>query len=77
MDILHQKKLRLKKTRIYLQKREIQVLELICEGMSNEEVAEELFISERTVIGHKSKLIAKTGCRNTVQTCFLCLKKKN
>jgi len=57
-------------------KRELEVLELICEGLSNEEVAEELFISERTVIGHKSKLIAKTGCRNTVQLVSYALKNK-
>ena len=57
-------------------KRELEVLELICEGLSNDEVAEELFISERTVIGHKSKLIAKTGCRNTVQLVSYALRKK-
>ena len=57
-------------------KRELEVLELICGGLSNDEVAEELFISERTVIGHKSKLIAKTGCRNTVQLVSYALRKK-
>lgn len=48
-------------------KRELEVLDLVCRGMTNEEIAGKLFISERTVIGHKSKLISKTDSKNTLQ----------
>jgi DNA-binding NarL/FixJ family response regulator len=48
-----------------LTKREREILQLICEGLNNEEIAEKLSISERTVIGHKSNLLAKTNCKST------------
>lgn len=57
-------------------KRELEVLELICEGLTNEDIAKKLFISERTVIGHKSNLIAKTECKNTVQLVSYAIKQK-
>ena len=57
-------------------KRELEILALICEGMTNEEISEELFISERTVIGHKSKLIAKSGCKNSLQLVSYAIKNK-
>lgn len=45
--------------------REIEILELIAEGMTNQEMADQLFISKRTVEGHRQSLIDKTGCRNS------------
>ncbi|RYE39555.1 MAG: response regulator transcription factor, partial [Sphingobacteriales bacterium] len=45
--------------------REIEVLKLIAEGMTNLEMADKLFISKRTVEGHRQSLIEKTGARNT------------
>lgn len=45
--------------------REIQVLELIAEGLTNQEISDRLFISKRTVEGHRQSLTDKTGCRNT------------
>ncbi len=47
-----------------LTKREQEILQLICEGLGNEEIANKLSISERTVVGHKSNLFAKTNCKN-------------
>lgn len=61
---------------IKLTKREKEILELICRGLTNEDIAEKLFISQRTVIGHKSKLIAKTDCKNTVQLVSYAIKNK-
>lgn len=49
-----------------LSDRELDVLKLIIRGMSSQEMAEHLFISPRTVEGHRAKLIAKTGTRNVV-----------
>ncbi|GAA4084573.1 response regulator transcription factor [Mucilaginibacter panaciglaebae] len=45
--------------------REIEVLQLIAEGYTNEEIAEKLFTSRRTVEGYRQSLINKTGTRNT------------
>ncbi|MFP4556539.1 MAG: response regulator [Bacteroidales bacterium] len=48
-----------------LTKREIEVLQLICEGHTNLEIAEELFVSVRTVDTHRGNLLSKTGASNT------------
>ena len=45
--------------------REIEVLQQICIGMSNSEIAEKLFISAKTVKTHRSNLLEKTKCKNT------------
>jgi DNA-binding NarL/FixJ family response regulator len=50
---------------IDLSQREREVLILVCEEYSNAEIAEKLFISVRTVDGHRNNLLAKTGCHNT------------
>ena len=45
--------------------RELEVLALIAEGLTNQEMSERLFLSKRTIEGHRQNLIEKTGCRNT------------
>jgi len=50
---------------IELSEREREVLQLICRELTNAEIAEQLFISTRTVEGHRNNLLLKTGCRNT------------
>ena len=57
-------------------KREKQIMELLYEGMTNKEIASKLFISERTVIGHKSNLLSKTGCKNAIGLISFALKNK-
>ncbi len=47
-----------------LTKRELEVLELIFKEKNNQEVAEELFISVRTVETHKNNIMDKTGSKN-------------
>ncbi|MEZ4772434.1 MAG: response regulator transcription factor [Bacteroidia bacterium] len=44
-----------------LTKREIEVLQLIAKDLSNQEIADKLFISIRTVESHKQNLLLKTG----------------
>ena len=48
-----------------LSQREIEVLRLVAEGLTNLEMSEKLFLSKRTIEGHRSSLIEKTGTRNT------------
>jgi len=45
--------------------RELEVLGMICNEFTNAEISKKLFISVRTVEGHRSSLLAKTGTRNT------------
>jgi DNA-binding NarL/FixJ family response regulator len=52
-------------TAVELSKREQEVLVLIAEGLTNNEIANKLFTSRRTVEGHRKNLIEKTGARNT------------
>jgi len=49
-----------------LSEREKEVLQLIIEEKSNKEIADKLFISVRTVEGHKNNMLIKTGCKNLV-----------
>lgn len=49
---------------IELTTREKEVLQLICEQYSAPEIAEKLFISSRTVDGHRNNLLLKLDCRN-------------
>ena len=48
-----------------LSEREKEILIAICRGLSNQEIADELFISKRTVDKHRANILEKTGCKNT------------
>jgi DNA-binding NarL/FixJ family response regulator len=50
---------------VNLTRREKQVLHLICKELNNAEIAEKLYVSIRTIEGHRNNLLIKTGCRNT------------
>ena len=45
--------------------REKEILELVCQELTTTEIAEKLFLSVRTVDGHRNNLLEKTGARNT------------
>jgi DNA-binding NarL/FixJ family response regulator len=57
-----------------LSEREIEVLQLICEGLSNQEIADKLFISKRTVDTHRSNVLEKTGTNNTASLVMYSIK---
>ena len=48
-----------------LSEREKEILMAICRGLSNQEIADELFISKRRVDKHRANILEKTGCKNT------------
>ncbi len=48
-----------------LTQREKEVLDLICKEFTTPEIADKLYLSVRTVDGHRNHLLEKTGARNT------------
>ncbi len=64
------------KENIHFSKREIEVLQLITEGLNNHEIAEKLFLSPRTIDGHRANLISKVGAKNTVGLVTYAIKNK-
>lgn len=57
-----------------LSEREKDVLTEICNGGSNQEIADKLFISKRTVEKHRASLMVKTGCGNTASLVVFAVK---
>jgi DNA-binding CsgD family transcriptional regulator len=51
--------------------RELQILELIANGLSNREIAEKLFVSENTVKTHSSRLFDKLSAKRRTQAVQL------
>lgn len=51
--------------KLSLSSRELEVLELLGEGLTNLEISKKLFLSKRTVEGHRQSLIDKTKSKNT------------
>ncbi|MFF4777302.1 helix-turn-helix domain-containing protein [Microtetraspora fusca] len=49
------------RTRLSLSKRETEVMDLIAVGHSNGEIAQRLFLSEKTVKNHVNRIYAKLG----------------
>ncbi|MCF6356376.1 MAG: response regulator transcription factor [Draconibacterium sp.] len=57
-----------------LTSREIEILDLVCEGLNNEQIAELLFLSPKTIEKHKSNLFQKTQTFNTVNLVIYAFK---
>src|SRR5213075_1174364 len=52
-------------------RRELEILGLIANGLSNREIAEKLFVSENTVKTHSSRLFDKLSARRRTQAVQL------
>lgn len=59
---------------INLSRREKEVLEYICKGLSNSEIAKTLGLSQRTIDGHRSRLFEKTGAKNAPNLVLFAVK---
>lgn len=60
-----------------LSKRENQILQLIIDGLSNKLIAAELFISEKTVSGHRVNIMKKVGAKNSAELVRMALTASN
>lgn len=56
-----------KRERLGITPRELEILELIAQGLSNREIAARLFVSENTVKTHSSRVFDKLGARRRTQ----------
>ena len=61
---------------VHITRREKEILEQIALGFSNHEIADKLNISQRTVEGHKTNLIQKTGSSNIINLLIFAIKNK-
>jgi two-component system, NarL family, response regulator LiaR len=52
-------------------RRELEILELMAQGMSNREIGEKLYVSENTVKTHSSRIFDKLGARRRTQAVQL------
>ena len=83
LQIIHENLLSAKSKRIksdldnnLLTKREKEILELICNQYTTNEIAEKLFISPRTVEGHRNNLLLKTESKNVAGLVIYGIQKK-
>lgn len=56
--------------------RELEILKEICNGHTNIEIGEMLYISPETVKGHRSNILSKTSCRNSAGLVMYAIKNK-
>jgi DNA-binding NarL/FixJ family response regulator len=59
-----------------ISRREMEVMALISESMTNEEIAQKLFLSAKTVKTHIRNIFEKTGIRNRVEAVLLYIRYK-
>jgi len=64
---LKKKKKQLAQPKISLTKRELEVVKLIMKGYTSNQIAEELFISNRTVDTHRANLMQKLDVKNSIE----------
>jgi len=59
---------------IKLSAREIEIIQLVAEGLSNKEIAERLFLSVHTVTTHRKNIMGKLGVNNTAGLVMFAIK---
>lgn len=73
VDLLMKKKV---DDKLWLTKRESELLKLIVEGYTNPEIAEKIFLSPETIKGYRKNLLLKLGAKNTVVLVKMALDQK-
>ena len=62
------------KNTLHLTEKEIEIVKLICEGLSNKEIKKYLKITEQSVRAHLSRIYKKTGVSDRLQLALLAVK---
>ncbi|MBI5218224.1 MAG: response regulator [Bacteroidia bacterium] len=57
-----------------LSKREIEIIHLMSLGLANKEIADKLFVSQRTIDSHKANILIKTGAKHTAALMIYAMK---
>lgn len=65
-----------KENTVELSERETEIVKYICEGLTNEQIAEKVCLSFDTVKWHRSNLLSKTGSSNTAALVMYAIKNK-
>jgi DNA-binding NarL/FixJ family response regulator len=73
-DVLSRRQYTIDKVQNPLSTRELSIIILICDGLKNKDIAEKLFISIRTVEGHRKKIAEKTETTNVVELVVYAIK---
>lgn len=60
--------------KINLTKRELEVLQYICKGFSNAEIAKKMYLSPRTIETHRANLLNKTDSKNSIHLVIYAIK---
>lgn len=65
-----------KKTKLKISRREKEVLQLIMQEHTNQEIADKLFVSIKTVESHRGSLLSKLNARNTAGLVRIAMEEK-
>ncbi len=76
MQGIEQEIIKEKKELLKLTERENEILKLLCQGLTNQELADRLFVSVRTIETSKSRLMEKTNTRNNAGLIIWAIKNK-
>ena len=58
----------------YLTEREMEVLQMMCDGLSSKQIAEGMCVSENTIEYHRKQILRRIGAKNNVQAVSIALK---
>lgn len=75
VQVISRRNIREEQEEIQVTRREREVLQLLYEGHSTQDMAEKLFISQFTVFKHRQNLLQKCGCKNANQLINLAISK--
>ena len=59
-----------------LSAREMEIVQLLCDGLTTREVGDKLFISSRTVESHKNNILQKLSLQNTIELVKMAIREK-
>ena len=72
--VIHLNKKKNDEAKNELTERESEILYHICKGLSNQEIADTLFLSKRTVDKHRENILSKTNAKNTAGLVIFAIK---